>query len=109
MATYDKNNSSEKRDDQRIGYSGHIFFTTKDGFYEGELQNYSTHGLFIKTFNIPPVGSVITIALPYLEGLVKRQGHVVRANKIGFGVELFRDGSDPFQRVTPREMKIKVK
>ena len=97
----------EKRDDPRIEYSGHIFFITKNGFYEGDLTNYSEHGLFIKTSNILPVGSVITIALPYLDGHVKRQGQVVRAHKNGFGIELFREESDPFQKVTLREMRIR--
>ena len=107
MKISNKEKNSEKRDDSRIEYSGHIFFITKDGFYEGDLTNYSEHGLFIRTCNILPVGSVITIALPYLDGHVKRQGQVVRANKNGFGVELFREDSDPFQKVTLREMKIR--
>jgi hypothetical protein len=107
MKISDKEKNSEKRDDSRIEYSGHIFFSTKDGFYEGELTNYSEHGLFIRTCKILPVGSVITIALPYLDGHVKRQGQVVRAHKNGFGIELFREESDPFQKVTLREMRIR--
>jgi len=107
MKISNKEKNSEKRDDSRIEYSGHIFFTTKDGFSEGDLINYSENGLFIRTSNILPVGSVITIALPYLDGHVKRQGQVVRANKNGFGVELFREDSDPFQKVTLREMRIR--
>ena len=101
----DKN--SKKRDDPRIEYSGHIFFISKDGFNEGELANYSEHGLFIETANKLPVGTIITIALPYLDGHVKRQGQVVRTDKNGFGVELFRQDSEPFQRVSPRQMNIK--
>ena len=31
----------EKRNVPRILYSGHIFFSTKSGLYEGELKNYS--------------------------------------------------------------------
>jgi len=107
MKISNKEKNSEKRDDPRKEYSGHVFFSTKDGFCEGDLKNYSEHGLFIRTSNIIPVGSVITIALPYLDGHVKRQGQVVRANKNGFGVELFREDSDPFQKVTLREMKIR--
>ena len=93
MKISNKEKNSEKRDDSRIEYSGHIFFSTKDGFYEGDLTNYSKHGLFIRTCKILPVGSVITIALPYLDGHVKRQGQVVRVNKDGFGVELFKEDS----------------
>ena len=35
------NKKVDKRIDPRIPYSGHIFFTTKSGFFEGELTNYS--------------------------------------------------------------------
>jgi hypothetical protein len=107
MNVSNKEKNSDKRDDPRIKYAGHIFFSTKDGFYEGDLTNYSEHGLFIRTSNILPLGSVITIALPYLDGHVKRIGQVVRINKNGFGVELFRENHEPFQKVTPREMKIR--
>ena len=106
MKISNKEKNSDKRDDSRIEYSGHIFFITKDGFYEGDLTNYSEHGLFIRTSKILPVGSVITIGLPYLDGHVKRQGQVVRVDKDGFGIELFREARGPFEKVTPREMKI---
>ena len=109
MKTSNKDNHSEKREDPRIEYSGHIFFISDDGFYEGDLINYSEHGLFIKTSKILPLGSVITLALPYLDGHVKRQGQVVRANKDGFGIELFKEKCDAFETVSPREMKIQVK
>ena len=109
MKMPNKEKYPEKRDDPRIEYSGHIFFSAKDGFYEGELTNYSDYGLFIRTAHILPVGSVITIALPYLDGHVKRRGQVVRTNKNGFGVEFFREDHEPFQKVSPREMRIKVK
>lgn len=109
MKMSNKEKYSEKRDDPRIEYSGHIFFITKDGFYEGELTNYSEYGLFIRTADILPVGSVITIALPYLDGHVKRQGQVVRTNENGFGVEFFKEDHEPFQKISPREMRIKVK
>ena len=102
-----KEKNSEKRDDPRIKYSGQVFFTTKNGFYEGDLTNYSENGLFIRTSNILPVGSVITFALPYLDGYVKRQGQVMRANKNGFGVELFKEDREPFQKISPRAMKIR--
>ena len=107
MEKSNKDKNHEKRDDPRIEYSGNIFFITKDGFFEGHLTNYSEHGLFIKTSNILCVGSVITIALPYLDGHVKRQGQVVRTSKNGFGVELFKEDREPFQKVSPREMKLR--
>ena len=107
MEKSNKEKKYEKRDDPRKEYSGDIFFITKDGFFEGHLTNYSENGLFIRTSNIPCVGSVITIALPYLDGHVKRQGQVMRTNYSGFGVELFKEDREPFQKVTPREMKLK--
>ena len=109
MKVSNKDMDCEKRDDCRIEYSGHIFFSTKDGFYEGDLANYSENGLFIKTSKILPVGSIITIALPYLNGHVKRQGQVVRVGRNGFGIEFFRESCGPFEKVSPREMKINVK
>ena len=106
MNVSNKEKNSDQRDDPRLKYAGHIFFSTKDGFYEGDLTNYCENGLFIRTSNILPLGSVITIALPYLDGHVKRLGQVVRTEKNGFGVELFREDQEPFQKVTPRKMKI---
>jgi len=107
VKTSNKEKNSDKRYEPRIEYSGSVFFSTKDGFYEGELENYSKNGLYIRTSHILPMGSVITIALPYSDGHVKRQGQVMRADKNGFGIELFREGDEAFQKVTPREMAIK--
>ncbi|MGD8210911.1 MAG: PilZ domain-containing protein [Desulfobacterales bacterium] len=107
METSNKEKKSEKRYEPRIDYSGSVFFSTKDAFYEGDLENYSENGLFIRTDHILPLGSVITIALPYLDGHVKRQGQVMRADKNGFGIELFKEDDEAFQSVTPREMAIK--
>ena len=107
MEKSNKEKKSEKRYEPRIDYSGSVFFSTKDAFYEGDLENYSENGLFIRTAHILPLGSVITIALPFLEGHVKRQGQVIREDKNGFGIELFKEDGEPFQKVTPREMAIK--
>ena len=107
METSKKEKKSEKRYEPRIDYSGSVFFSTKEAFYEGDLENYSENGLFIRTAHILPLGSVITIALPYLDGHVKRQGQVMRADKNGFGIELFKEDDEAFQTVTPREMAIK--
>lgn len=107
MKTSNKEKKSEKRYEPRIDYSGSIFFSTTDAFYEGDLENYSENGLFIRTAHILPLGSVITIALPFLEGHVKRQGQVIREDKNGFGIELFKEDDEVFRSVTPREMAIK--
>ena len=83
--------SIEKRIEPRTPYSGQIFFSTKNGFYEGQLKNYSQHGLFIETGISLPVGEIITVALPYLDVTAdKYKGQIMWSNKNGFGVELFR-------------------
>ena len=107
MKASNEEKNPEKRIEERIEYSGPIFFSTKDGFFEGDLENYSENGLYIRTSSLLPPGTVITIALPYSDGHVKRQGQVMRADRNGFGVELFREGSEPYQQVSPREMAIK--
>ena len=83
---------AEKRIDPRIPYSGHIFFTTKRGFYEGELKNYSKNGLFIKTHENLTLGEFITVALPYVEDKqIKFQAQIIWRNHEGYGVELVRE------------------
>ncbi|MGA9237038.1 MAG: PilZ domain-containing protein [Desulfobacterales bacterium] len=82
----------EKRRNRRIPYSRYVFFATRRQFFEGELKDYSKHGLFIKTAVLLPVGEIITVALPYSETeKEKHKGTVVWRNVEGFGVELFRD------------------
>jgi Tfp pilus assembly protein PilZ len=85
----------ENRIDKRIPYSGHIFFSTKSGFFEGELENYSENGLFIKTQEDINLGEFITVALPYLEDKqIKFQGQILWRNKEGYGVELVKKRDD---------------
>ena len=72
------NEGLKNRIDKRIPYSGHIFFSTKRGFFEGELKNYSKNGLFIKTYEDLTLGEFITVALPYVENKqIKIQGQVL--------------------------------
>jgi hypothetical protein len=85
----------ENRIDKRIPYSGHIFFSTKSGFFEGELENYSANGLFIKTQEDINLGEFITVALPYLgDKLIKLQGQILWRNNRGYGIELVRKRDD---------------
>ncbi len=85
----------ENRIDKRIPYTGHIFFSTKRGLFEGELENYSTHGLFVKTQEDITLGEFITVALPYMEDkLIKFQGCILWRNKEGYGIELVRKRDD---------------
>ena len=81
----------DRRTDLRNPYTGHIFFATKRQLFEGELKNFSRHGLFIKTFEILALGEFITIALPYKDARQdKLQGQILWRNHEGYGVELVR-------------------
>ena len=91
MKQVEKEKSFDKRLKARKPYSGSVFFTTKNGFYEGRLKNYSRHGLFIESKASLSVGEVITIALPYLEHeKAKCKGQVMWCKDGGCGIELFR-------------------
>jgi hypothetical protein len=90
----------EKRSNVRKPYSGHIFFSTKNGFYEGRLKNYSDSGLFIETEASLSVGDIITIALPYVEdNHAKYTGEILRCDKKGFGIELFKERSETDDKI----------
>jgi len=100
VTSVNKTKNSEKRCNPRKPYSGHIFFSTKNGFHEGQLKNYSRNGLFIETTACLSVGEIITIALPYLENkLNKFKAQIIWRNHKGFGVELFRKRSNANLRV----------
>ncbi|MGD8992734.1 MAG: PilZ domain-containing protein [Desulfobacterales bacterium] len=97
----------EKRTATRIPYSGHIFFTTKSGLYEGELKNYSKNGLFIKTQEDLTLGDFITVALPYVEGKqIKFQAQILWRNTEGYGVELVKARTDNFLKLNKIEAKL---
>ena len=86
-----ENKKSEKRKEARNPYSGHIFFTSKSGIYEGRLKNYSDSGIFIETDAYLSVGEIITIDLPYMqETHTKIKGKIVRYENKGFGIELLK-------------------
>jgi len=104
-------NGVEKRIDARYAYSGHIFFATKDRFFEGELKNYSEQGLFIKTYEFLSLGAFITVALPYVCGQrSKVQGQILWKNHEGYGVELVKERkgkNTKLLRLEARSMEMK--
>ena len=115
---FDKNSENAKsgktqkdfnrRNDPRIPYSGFVFFSTKRGFFEGELTNYSKHGLFIKTQENLSVGEIITVALPYMEHEeIKFKAQILRRNNEGYGLELFRERNDKDLQTRKIEAKSK--
>jgi Tfp pilus assembly protein PilZ len=96
-----------KRSATRIPYSGHIFFTTKSGLCEGELKNYSKHGLFIKTQEVLTLGDFINVALPYVEDeQIKFQAQILWRNSEGYGLELVRKRNDNNLQFTKIEAKL---
>jgi hypothetical protein len=98
--------SRDKRLDKRIPYSGNIFFSAKSGFFEGQLKNYSTNGLFIKTHEDLALGEFITVAPPYVEDKqIKFQAQIIWRNSEGYGVELVRKRSE----TNPQLLKIDAK
>ena len=81
----------DKRMKLRKPYPSHIFFSTKNGFAEGRLKNYSRSGLFIESEVYVSVGEIITIALPYMKDRdIKCKGQIMWFNKEGVGIELFK-------------------
>jgi hypothetical protein len=102
MYSADARKSFEKRKAPRQKYSGHILFATMEGLYEGELENFSRSGLFIKTRNPLPKGEIATFAIPYSRNInCKRQGVVVWCNEKGFGVNLLDEGNYGLSNVIP--------
>ena len=96
----------KNRIDPRAPYSGHIFFSTKSGFFEGELKNYSKNGLFIKTQENLTLGDYINVALPYLEDKqIKFQAQILWRNTEGYGVELVRKSNDENLKLLKFEMR----
>ena len=82
----------ERRKEPRVPFSRYVFFATPERLYEGDLVNYSRSGMYIESPVIPPVGEVITVALPYSESKNdKRKGQIVWSGRQGFGVEFFKD------------------
>ena len=100
------NKKVDKRTDPRTHYSGHIFFTTKSGFFEGELTNYSRYGIFIETKADLTLGEIITVALPYVDNKqIKFQAQILRRNNKGYGLELLRERDN----TSPELRKIEAK
>ena len=96
----------EKRIHPRSLYSGYIFFATESQLFEGYLENFSQHGLFIKTSEILTLGDLITVALPYME---KKQskvlGQILWQNREGYGIELLRKRNGDNFKLLKLEMR----
>ncbi len=98
MSGSPKNNNTNKktaktekelRREPRKYFNGTIFYSTKEQLYEGEVKNYSSAGIFVKTSGKFFVGQWLNLALPYLEEKsTKRLGEVVWQNTEGIGIEL---------------------
>ncbi len=83
--------SFERRIEKRHACPEEIFFATQNRLYEGQLKDYGSNGLFIKTKEVLPIGEMITVVDPHPDGgNKKRKGQILWRNKEGFGVELYR-------------------
>ena len=83
------NRKKELRKEQRIPFESYIFYSTEHQLYEGEIKNYSTSGLFVKTSDKHSVGQTLNLALPYSKAKdSKRLGAVIWQNTEGIGIEL---------------------
>ena len=84
--------NADRRQSERYKFVRYVFFATNKQFFQGELRDFSRHGLYIQSTARLAVGEIITVALPYSKYKnEKRKGEIVWKNKKGFGVELFRD------------------
>ena len=89
----------DRRQSERYTFVRYVFFATSKQFFQGELKDFSRHGLFIQSSARLTVGDIITVALPYSKYKnEKRKGEIVWKNKKGFGVELFRDPKERIMR-----------
>ena len=59
------NRKKELRKEKRIPFESFIFYSTEHQLYEGEIKNYSTSGLFVKTSEKHSVGQTLNFMLPY--------------------------------------------
>jgi hypothetical protein len=83
------NRKKELRKEKRIPFESYIFYSTEHQLYEGEIKNYSTSGLFVKTSDKHSVGQMLNFILPYaIAKDAKRLGEVIWQNTEGIGVEL---------------------
>ena len=99
MMPIEQSSNAERREYPRYSYSRYILYANKNRLFQGDLKNYSLHGLYIQSQEKLPVGEIITVALPFAEEKNdKRKGQIVWRNGKGFGVELFRDPSDRIMR-----------
>ncbi len=68
----------DRRKDPRYPFSRYVFFVTRVHLFEGDPVSYSRSGLYIQSPDIPPVGEVITVALPYSKDKnAKRRAQIV--------------------------------
>jgi len=88
----------ERRRSPRHRFERYIFCATRLLFFQGEMRDYNLTGLFVRTNKPLPVGTVVTLALPYVEDKNNKcKGQVIRKTPEGVGIEFF---GDPAERVT---------
>ena len=83
------NRKKELRKEKRRPFESYIYYSTEHQLYEGEIKNYSTSGLFVKTSDKHSVGQTLNFMLPYVIAKNSKQsGAVIWQNTEGIGLEL---------------------
>lgn len=81
---------TENRRTVRKLFDSHVHYISLiSGFHSGQMIEYSHGGCSIMDSSPPKLGEVITIALPYEDGDVKKKASVIWTTKDRFGVEFF--------------------
>lgn len=93
---------ADKREYPRFHCIKQIFFTTKDRFFEGTLENISRYGMGIKIADPLALDEIITVALPFTGGRQKKcKAQIVwmDTGRERFGLEFFRKRRAPELRI----------
>ncbi len=66
-----------------------IKYITNNDIHQGEIQNISPSGIFLKTANEIEIGQQLNLAIPVRKKgkIIKRTGRIVWSNKTGVGIE----------------------
>lgn len=79
-----------RRKYERKNYSADIMFVIGNQMFRGGLKNISVGGAFVMTNDVNQLyeGELVSLSIPYTDGCkhVKRKGHVLWKNELGFAI-----------------------
>ena len=81
--------SEDLRQYPRKHYSNSVFFTSRNGYFEGLINNISKNGVFIKTQDDFTVGQVVRIVIPgtKIDNGTMLKGEIRHRSKKGIGIQ----------------------